>query len=126
MPSSSFTGTFSTPALPFKAEIVNCADDLLVLGKTPAAEMLAVLQALMVGLKLTVNPQKTRCCPVPEESIEFLGYRIGRNCRQDTGRAYNGTNPSVASVRSIRRRASELTAPRKELLPPRVVVEQGL
>ena len=31
---------------------------------------------------------------VPEESIEFLGYRIGRNYRRDTGRAYIGTRPS--------------------------------
>ena len=108
----------------FKAEIVNYADDLLVLGKTPAAEMLTALQALMAGLKLTVNAQKTRCCRVPEESIDFLGYRIGRNYRRDTGRAYIGTSPSAASVRSIRRRVSELTAPRNELLPPRVVVER--
>ena len=108
----------------FKAEIVNYADDLLVLGKTPAADMLTVVQALMVGLKLTVNAQKTRCCRVPEESIEFLGYRVGRNYRRDTGRAYIGTSPSAASVRSIRRRVSELTAPRNELLPPRVVVER--
>ena len=108
----------------FKAEIVNYADDLLVLGKTPAAEMLTALQALMAGLKLTVNAQKTHCCRVPEESIEFLGYRIGRNYRRDTGRAYIGTSPSAASVRGNRRRVSELTALRNELLPPRVVVER--
>jgi len=62
-----------------KSEIVNYADDFVVLGKAPAAKMLAAVQALMKTLKLTVNAQKTRCCRVPEESIEFLGYRIGRN-----------------------------------------------
>ena len=51
-------------------------------------------------------------------------YRIGRNYRQDTGRAYIGTRPSKASARSIRRRVSELTASRNELLPPWVVVER--
>ena len=100
------------------------ATRLLVLGRTPAADMLKAFQALMVGLKLTVNAEKTHCCRVPEESIEFLGYRIGRNYRRDTGRAYIGTSPSAASVRSIRRRVSELTAPRNELLPPWIVVER--
>ena len=108
----------------FKAEIVNYADDFVVLGRVPAAEMLVAVSRLMKGLKLTVNPEKTRCCRVPEEPIEFLGYRIGRNYRRDTGRAYIGTRPSKASVRSIRRRVSQLTASRNALLPPGVLVER--
>ena len=108
----------------FKAEVVNYADDFVVLGKAPASVMLAAVEALMKRLKLTVNAEKTRCCRVPEEAIEFLGYRIGRNYRQDTGRAYIGTRPSAVSVKSIRRRVSELTMPRNELLPPGVVVER--
>ena len=61
----------------FGAEIVNYADDFCVLGKAPAAEMLAVVNRLMARLKLPVNAQKTRCLRCPEESLEFLGYRIG-------------------------------------------------
>ena len=60
----------------FCAEIENFADDLCVLGKAPAAEMLTAVERLMGGLKLTVNEQKTHAS-VPEP-IEFLGYRIGR------------------------------------------------
>ena len=71
--------------------------------------MLAAVEALMKALRLTIDTEKTRCCRVPEESMEFLGYQIGRNYRRDTGRACIGTRPSKASVRSIRRRASELT-----------------
>ena len=108
----------------FKAEIVNYADDLTVLGKTPAAEMLAAVETLMKGLRLTVNAEKTRCCQVPEDSIEFLGYRIGRNYRPQTGRAYIGTRPSAASVQSICRRISELTTRRDGFLPTEVVVER--
>ena len=106
----------------FKAHIVNYADDLVVLGKAPSAEMLMACESLMQRLKLTVNAEKTRCCRVPEESIEFLGYRIGRNYRPDTGRAYIGTRPSKASVRSICRKMSELTARRYSGLEPEVVV----
>ena len=106
----------------FKAHIVNYADDLVVLGKAPSADMLAALESLMQRLKLAVNAEKTRCCRVPEESIEFLGYRIGRNYRPDTGRAYIGTRPSQASVRSICRRMSELTARRYTGLETEAVV----
>ena len=106
----------------FKAHIVNYADDLVVLGKAPSAAMLEALESLMQRLKLTVNAEKTRCCRVPEDSVEFLGYRIGRNYRPDTGRAYIGTRPSQASVRSICRRMSELTARRYSGLEPQVVI----
>ena len=106
----------------FKAHIVNYADDLVVLGKAPSADMLTAFESLMQRLKLTVNAEKTRCCRVAEEPIEFLGYRIGRNYRRDTGRAYIGTRPSQASVQSICRRVSEVTARRYGLLEPEVVV----
>ena len=56
----------------FEAEIVNYADDLAVLGKAPAAEMLAAADALMKRLKLTMNAEKTRCCRLPEDSMTFL------------------------------------------------------
>ena len=106
----------------FKAEIVNYADDFAVLGHAPAAEMLAAVEGLMKRLKLPMNVEKTRCCRVPEEPMTFLGYRIGRNYRPDTGRAYIGTRPSPASVQSICRRVSESTTRRDVLLPPGDVV----
>jgi len=93
----------------FGAEIVNYADDFCVLGKAPAAEMRAAVYRLMERLKLPVNAQKTRCLRCPEESLEFLGYRIGWNYRPKDGSRYIGTRPSKASVQSICRRISEQT-----------------
>ena len=106
----------------FEAEVVNYADDLVVLGKVPSAMMLAAVESLMERLKLPINAQKTRCLAVSEEPMEFLGYRIGRNYRRDTGRAYIGTRPSAASVQSICRRLSTLTAARYGRLDPELVV----
>ena len=96
----------------FGAEIVNYADDFCVLGKAPAAEMLAVVNRLMDRLKLPVNAQKTRCLRCPEESLEFLGCRIGWNYRPTDGSRYIGTRPAKASVQSICRRISEHTGRR--------------
>ena len=108
----------------FEAEVVNYADDIVVLGKAPPADMLAAFELLMKRLKLAGNAEKTRCCRVPEESFEFLGYRIGRNYRRDTGRAYIGTRPSPASVRSICRNISELTERRYGAQEQEVVVKR--
>ncbi len=93
----------------FGAEIVNYADDFCVLGKARAAEMLAAVHRLMERLKLPVNAEKTRCLRCPEESFEFLGYRIGWNYRPKGRGRYIGTRPSKASVQSICRRISERT-----------------
>ncbi len=96
----------------FRAEIVNYADDFCVIGKAPAAGMLAAVQRIMGVLKLPVNARKTRCLRCPEEPFEFLGYRIGRNYRPNGKGAYIGTRPSKASVQGICRKISEWTAPR--------------
>ncbi len=93
----------------FRAEIVNYADDFCVLGKAPAAEMLAVVNRLMERLKLPVNARKTRCLRCPEEPMVFLGYRIGWNYRPTDGSRYIGTRPDKANVRDICRRISEQT-----------------
>ncbi len=84
--------------------------------------MRAAVERLMAQLRLPMNTEKTRCYRVPEEAMEFLGYRIGRTYRRDTGRAYLGTRPSAASVQSLCRRLSELTARGSGLLAPEVVV----
>ena len=108
----------------FGAEIVNYADDFVVCGKAPAAAMLAAVERIMGKLRLPLNATKTRCLRTPEEPFEFLGYRIGRNYSPRTGRAYIGTRPSAASVHSICRKISELTAARYGLLEPEPVVER--
>ena len=107
----------------FCAEIVNYADDFCVLGKAAAAEMLEAVKRIMEELKLPVNERKTRCLRCPEEALEFLGYRIGRNYRPKGRESYIGTRPSQASVGSICRRISEWTAPRNGVVLPGQMVE---
>ena len=108
----------------FQAEIVNYADDFVVLGKASSATLRAGVERLIQQLKLTINAEKTRNYRVPEEPLEFLGYRIGRTYRRDTGRAYLGTRPSAASVQRLCRRLSELTARGTGLLEPEVLVSR--
>ena len=108
----------------FRAEIVNYADDLRVLGKAPAAEMRLAVEQRMSGLKLPINERKTRGLRCPEEAFEFLGYRIGRNYRRTGKGSYIGTRPSKASVQGLCRKISEQTHPRDGLKDPDWMVER--
>ena len=72
----------------FGAEIVNYADDFAICGQAPAAAMRAVVERMVERLRLPLNATKTRRLRVPEEPLESLGYRVGRNYRKDTGRKY--------------------------------------
>ena len=105
----------------FGAEIVNYADDFVVCGKAPAETMRGVVEGMMERMRVPINATKTRCMRAPEEPLEFLGYRIGRNYRRDTGRVHRH-GPSRDSVVSVCRRISELTEARYGLLNPKTVV----
>ena len=98
------------------SETVNYADDVCVLGKASAAEILAGVERIMDGLKLPINEQKTRCLRFPEETLEFLRYRIGRTYRPKGKGSYIGTRPSKASVQGICRKISEKTAAKYGLM----------
>ncbi len=98
------------------AKVVNYADDLVICCRGTGEETLATMQSMMQQLKLTVNEAKTRLCRVPDESIDFLGYTIGRCYSPRTGRAYIGTRPSRTSVQRVCRQVSELTCRRWLLL----------
>ena len=78
------------------AEIVNYADDFVIRGRAPAAEMRSVVEGMMERLRLPVNARKTRCLRVPEEPMEFLGYLVGRNYDPRTGAC------AVSAARSVR------------------------
>ena len=86
--------------------------------------MRAVVEQVMERLRLPVNARKTRCVQVPEEPLEFLPYRVGRNYRPQTGEPHLGTRPSAGSVRSICPRISELTQPRHGLLDESEIVRR--
>lgn len=94
------------------AKVVNFADDLRICCRGTGEEAMATLCRMMQQLKLPVNEAKTRLVRVPDESVDFLGYTIGRCYSHKTGRAYIGTRPSKQSVKRVCRQVSELTRSR--------------
>jgi group II intron reverse transcriptase/maturase len=92
------------------ARIVNYADDFVICCRGRAEEAMATMRTLMERLGLTVNERKTCRRRLPEESITFLGYRIGRCYSPKTGRAYIGTRPEKEKVKRLLRDISGQTS----------------
>ena len=72
------------------------------------------MRSMMECLGLAVNEAKSRIRRIPDESVEFLGYTIGRCYSRQTGRAYMGTRPLKRSVRRVTQAVSRAAARRTE------------
>jgi hypothetical protein len=70
------------------------------------------MQTIMKRLKLTVNPSKTQVCRLPEDTVDFLGYTIGRCWRPRGGTCYVGTKPAATRIARIKRAITEATSRR--------------
>ena len=92
-----------------RAHIVNYADDFVICCRGTATQAMAAMREMMQRLRLTVNEEKTRQCRVWDESIDFLGYTIGRCHSPKTGKVYIGTKPSKKKIERLCREISELT-----------------
>jgi RNA-directed DNA polymerase len=94
------------------ARIVSYADDFVICCGHGAEQALEAARQIMTKLKLRINEAKTQVCRLPEESFDFLGYRIGRCYSKKTGKAYLGTTPSKKRVQRICHEISEATQAR--------------
>jgi len=99
-----------------RARVVSYADDLVICCRGSGEAAMAALRVLMEKLKLSVNETKTQLRTLPDESVDFLGYTIGRCYSPQTGRAYIGTRPSRKAVQRVCREVSDLTGRRWLLL----------
>ena len=107
-----------------QAYIVNYADDFVICCRGTASEAEPVMRSMMERLKLTVNEEKTSLRRVPAQTVDFLGYTIGRCYSMKTGRSYIGTRPSKQSIQNATARISELTARQMTLLEADEVVRR--
>jgi len=105
-----------------QAHIVNYADDLLICCRGRAETAMREMRAMMGRLGLEVNEAKTGVRWLPRESVDFLGYTIGRCYAKRTGREYIGSYPSKKSVRRVRQAVSAMTARRHTLMEAEQVV----
>lgn len=84
-----------------QAQVVNYADDFVIMCRETADKALAVTHEIMRRLKLTLNEEKTRIVEAWHEPFDFLGYTFGPCYRPGDGRVYLGAKPAKKRIKRI-------------------------
>jgi len=95
-----------------RAQVVNYADDFVILTRRRAGEAREWTRRVMERLGLTLNEAKTKIKEVWQEGFDFLGYTFGPQCyRKKGGRKYLGAWPSKKSVARLRQKVNAVLVP---------------
>ena len=95
----------------FQAQVVNYADDFVILSRGHAAEALTWTERVMSRLGLSLNRKKTCLRDARHEQFDFLGYSFGPHCFRQTGRWYQGASPSKKSVQRLKDKVNDILVP---------------
>lgn len=95
----------------FRAQIVNYADDFVILTRQRAAEARDWTRQVMTCLGLTLNEAKTKLRKARQESFDFLGYTFGPQRYRKDGHWYLGASPSKKSVARLRQKVNAVLVP---------------
>lgn len=86
----------------YQAQVVNYADDFVILSRGHAAEALEWTRGVMAKLGLTINEAKTSLRNARQEEFDFLGYTFGKLRHFRNGQWYLGARPSQKSIGRLR------------------------
>jgi RNA-directed DNA polymerase len=92
----------------FHAELVNYADDFVILSRGNADEALNWTREVVTRLGLTLNEAKTSIREARKESFNFLGYTFGPHRFRKDGHGYLGASPSKKAVDRLKQNVGEL------------------
>jgi RNA-directed DNA polymerase len=95
----------------FQAQVVNYADDFVILSRGHATEALNWTRNVMTRIGLTLNEAKTSVKQARTERFDFLGYAFGPHRYRKTGGWYLGASPSKKSVSRLRQKVGDLLEP---------------
>jgi len=95
----------------FSAEVVNYADDFVILSRGYATEALNWTRKVMPRIGLTLNETKTSIKQARTEWFDFLGYTFGPHHFRKTGRRFIGESPSKKSVARLRQKVGAVLVP---------------
>lgn len=108
----------------YTAFVVNYADDLVICCKPGNGQaVMRAMRHLMQKLGLTVNESKTRLVTIPEKTITFLGYEIGRFYGKG-GVPYIGTRPSRKAISRALREIHDMTSAQWNYSSPEERIER--
>ena len=96
----------------FEAQIVDYADDFVIVSRGKAKDALEWVRRVLECLKLTLNEKKTSVRNAKRERFDFLGYTFGPHYSRRNGREYLGYSPSSKSVARIKEKVGDYLEPR--------------
>ena len=86
----------------FAAQLINYADDFVILSRGRAKEALEWTRRVMAALGLNLNETKTCVRNGRQEHFDFLGYTFGPERYRKDGRWYLTAKPSKKAVRRLK------------------------
>jgi RNA-directed DNA polymerase len=92
----------------FRAQVINYADDFVILSRGYAMEALNWTRSVMTRIGLTLNEAKTGIKQARIEQFDFLGYTFGPQRLRKNGLEYLGASPSKKSVSRLRQKVGDL------------------
>jgi RNA-directed DNA polymerase len=92
----------------YDAQIVNYADDFVILSRGHAAEALNWTRQVVMRMGVTLNEAKTTIKRARKESFDFLGYTFGPHRYRKDGHWYLGASPSNKAVARIKGKVRDL------------------
>lgn len=92
----------------YQAEIVNYADDFVIVSRGNAEQALEWTRGVMTKLGLTLNEAKTSIKQARTEQFDFLGYTFGPHRYRKDGHWYLGASPSKKSIDRFKLKVGEL------------------
>ncbi len=95
----------------FRAQVVNYADDFVILSCGRATEALDWTRSVMTRIGLTLNEAKTSVKQARRERFDFLGYSFGPHRMRTNGHEYLGASPSKKSISKLRQKVGDLLVP---------------
>jgi RNA-directed DNA polymerase len=95
----------------YQAQVVNYADDFVILSRHCATEALNWTRNVMPKIGLTLNEAKTSIKQARIERFDFLGYTFGPHRVRKNGRVFIGESPSKKSVSRLRQKVGDLLTP---------------
>jgi RNA-directed DNA polymerase len=106
----------------YGAVLVNYADDMVLLCRRRASELLATMRRWFAAMGLELNEAKTSVKDARTESFDFLGYTFKRRRSLKTGTSYPATLPSMKAIMRLRDNVRGLLS-RQNMLPVNEVVQ---
>jgi RNA-directed DNA polymerase len=108
----------------YRARLVRYADDFVVLCQGHTERVLKGIRAVLRGLEVTLNEEKTRLLDAREEKFHFLGFSLGVKKNPETGKKFPLITPSQAAMAEVRAEIKALTCRKNLRLPKEVVIRK--